>query len=136
MLEGLVESTGTTVRSRTPTIERGSRPSSTATSWSRRQPEPARPPSSSRALSPCSPGIRRSLRRRVERDDPAGPIERLREAAWRLVEWRDFPTPWRREPFDRDAELMAVLDRLHRLAALSASPADPQDLFYLDVEPA
>jgi ATP-dependent helicase/nuclease subunit A len=88
-----------------------------------------------RVLENPPPGIRRSLRRKSYRGGE-GPIERLRTAAWRLAEWRDLDTRWTKEPFDRDAELTAVLDRLHELADLSAQPSDPKDLLFLDLEPA
>ena len=36
-----------------------------------------------------------------------GPVDRLRQAARNLREWRDFPEPWRRPDFDRAAALEA-----------------------------
>lgn len=66
------------------------------------------------------PGMRRMLRRRAGRDD-VGVRDRVRSAAWLLAEWRDFPAPWRREPFDRAAAIAAILDRLR---ALVTSPDD------------
>ena len=46
-------------------------------------------------------GVRRALRRRRESlrfdadggDSKHGPTDRLRRAAWRLADWRDFPRP-------------------------------------------
>jgi ATP-dependent exoDNAse (exonuclease V) beta subunit len=84
-------------------------------------------------------GVRRALRRSVwsrdgrDRDD--GPIERIRWAARELSEWRDFDGAWRRDPFDRDAELNRVIARVHELTALSADPTSSRDLLYLDTSP-
>ncbi len=50
-------------------------------------------------------GLRRALRRTsapsFQGGDSDGPIDRLRTAGRTLAEWRDFPLPWRRPPFDR-----------------------------------
>ena len=75
-------------------------------------------------------GVRRSLRRKGSRDET--PTARLRRAGWELCEWRDFPTPWRRRPFDRVAAIDAVLARLHRFADRSAHPKKPNDTLFLD----
>lgn len=71
-------------------------------------------------------GVRRVLRRRPGYGE--GPRATLRRAAADLVDRRDFPTPWRHEPFDR-GPAMAVL--LAELAALGAAAAtlDPEDWF-------
>src|SRR5579863_5956264 len=50
-------------------------------------------------------GVRRSLRR----PSPDGPVERLRTAGWALAAWRDYRAPWRREPFDREAQIDALI---------------------------
>lgn len=71
-------------------------------------------------LASPGPGMRRMLRRRAARDD-AGVRDRVRSAAWLLAEWRDFPAPWRREPFDRAAAIAGILDRLRTLVT---SPDD------------
>ena len=55
------------------------------------------------ALANPPDGVRRALRRRSGAGgfDPdgarAGPADRLRSAAWRLAEWRDFRAPYRRQ---------------------------------------
>ena len=54
--------------------------------------------------------------------DAGGPIDRLRGAGRTLAEWRDFPLPWNRPPFDRDVEVARLVERLHRFADLTASP--------------
>ena len=68
-------------------------------------------------------GVRRALRRSVwsrdGRDNDDGPIDRIRRAGRELAEWRDFEGDWRRDAFDRDAELARVLARVHELASLT-----------------
>ena len=59
------------------------------------------------------PGVRRALRQPGRGRNPDdGPRARLRRAAWELVQWRDFPAPWRRESFDRDAAIDALMETL------------------------
>lgn len=65
-------------------------------------------------------GVRRLLRRQPRRRNQSTPKELLRQAAWRLVEHRDFDAPWRRDAFDRDAELDALIPELEALAAFAA----------------
>ncbi len=55
-------------------------------------------------LAAPSDGVRRALRRSAFGGDD-GPVDRLRKAAWELSQWRDFTTPWTRNPFDREAEI-------------------------------
>jgi ATP-dependent exoDNAse (exonuclease V) beta subunit len=83
--------------------------------------------------------VRRALRRSIwsrdgmDRDD--GPVDRLARAGRDLVEWRDFAGPWRRDPFDRDRELAAVIGRIHELSALTETATSSRDLLYLDTVP-
>ena len=72
-------------------------------------------------------GVRRILRRRSRDRDRTGPREALRKAGLSLVDSRDFDGPWRRDRFDRKAEIDGLLDRLMALGSLSAKAADPQD---------
>jgi len=77
-------------------------------------------------------GLRRALRRRT-RSGGDGPSERLFRAAWQLAEWRDFPAAWRRERFDRQAAIDALVSQLDDFAALTARCANPRgDLLYRD----
>src|SRR5262249_46494136 len=62
-------------------------------------------------------GIRRILRRRSGRQSPR---EQLRGAMDALREHRDFPTGWRRDPFDRKREIDALMDELSELGKLTA----------------
>ncbi|MGQ0723290.1 MAG: UvrD-helicase domain-containing protein [Candidatus Eiseniibacteriota bacterium] len=84
-------------------------------------------------------GVRRSLRRAVRggADSRDGPVERLRRAGWALLQWRDHPAPWRRDPFDRDAEVDALFSSVVEFAELSARCSKKEkDYLYLDTEPA
>ena len=71
-------------------------------------------------LESMPPGLRRELARLT-----AGPwssrqlpLDRLRRAALDLVEWRDFPSSWRRPDFDREGQLVDLAARMERLAGL------------------
>src|SRR3984893_2976257 len=66
-------------------------------------------------------GLRRALVRLAWRDsyDGASPIEQLQYAAWKLIEWRDHPTPWRIKEFHREPEI----DRLEGPGPLIAQGA-------------
>ncbi len=79
-------------------------------------------------------GVRRALRRRSFDDD--GPIGRLERAAWTLAEWRDFSSAWDRGAFDRVARVDALFADVAAFARLTDAPADVQDGFYQDTEPA
>ncbi len=52
-------------------------------------------------------GTARALSRASVRQgfDQTSPLERISDAGWKLAEWRDFPKPWRREAFSREAEI-------------------------------
>jgi ATP-dependent exoDNAse (exonuclease V) beta subunit len=80
-------------------------------------------------------GIRRALQRTSFGGDD-GPIDRLRSAAWELTGWRDFPAPWTRPPFDRNAEVDAAIAALHDLAALTGNPSSRNDPLFQATEPA
>jgi ATP-dependent exoDNAse (exonuclease V) beta subunit len=73
-----------------------------------------------RTLADPPEGVRRLLRRRPRRKDRLPPRELLREAAWDLVEHRDFDAPWRRETFDRDPCLDQLVSALHEVGALAS----------------
>jgi ATP-dependent exoDNAse (exonuclease V) beta subunit len=91
------------------------------------------------ALASPSDGLRRALRRTSAPmfggvGDGEGPVDRLRRAGRSLAEWRDFPHPWHRPPFDRAAAIPRVLDVLHRLAALTEDPLSERDNLYYDTD--
>jgi ATP-dependent helicase/nuclease subunit A len=82
-------------------------------------------------------GVRRSLRRPARRNfgadiDEDGPVERLRRAGKALLEWRDHPARWRRDPFDREGEIRRLVGQLSEFAAMSSGPAWDKDVLYLD----
>ena len=52
-------------------------------------------------LKACAARCGARARRRSAAGDGDGPIDRLRGAGRTLAEWRDFPHPWQRPPFDR-----------------------------------
>lgn len=79
-----------------------------------------------KALADPPRGVARVLHmKRWGRDK--GPRELLRDAVKELVEHRDFPTPWSRPPFDREARLLEVLDALRELADIAAQHDDDDD---------
>jgi hypothetical protein len=79
-------------------------------------------------------GVRRSLRR-VAKNPEEGPIARLRQAGRTLIEWRDFPTLWRRDSFDRDSAIADVVTVLHEFADLTERCVDKRrDPLYRDTE--
>ncbi len=88
-------------------------------------------------LADPGPGVRRALRQPGRGRTPDdGPRARLRRAAWELVQWRDFPTSWRREPFARDAASDALMETL---AAVGPAPpitdrSDNSDRSVRDIE--
>jgi ATP-dependent helicase/nuclease subunit A len=84
-------------------------------------------------------GLRRALRRsagwsfaRRPSASQDGPVDRLRQAAWDLAEWRDFPEAWSRPPFARDAAVNAVLAELHAFADLTDNPSYARDNLFVD----
>ncbi len=88
-------------------------------------------------------GVRRSLRRisRMSRfsdsEGADGPTGRLRKAGWSLCDWRDFPAPWTRRPFDRAALIDEVLGHVHAYADLADKAANKKkDGLYLHTWPA
>jgi ATP-dependent exoDNAse (exonuclease V) beta subunit len=74
-------------------------------------------------------GIRRSLRRRSGYDHE-GPAGRLAVAAWALTEFRDFPEPWRTEPFDRVRAIDRLVPEVHAFAELTQQPGRGNDRLY------
>jgi ATP-dependent exoDNAse (exonuclease V) beta subunit len=69
-------------------------------------------------------GVRRALRRR-SRGQP--PREQLRSAMQTLREHRDFPAPWRRQAFDRNSAIDALMTEFSALGALAAASSWPDD---------
>ena len=63
-------------------------------------------------------GMRRLLRRR-DLSERTGPRAIARRAALELLNWRDFDSPWRRSPLERDAEIDAIIAEVEALGKLS-----------------
>ena len=76
-------------------------------------------------------GVRRLLRRRSERVKPR---EQLRIAMTSLLEHRDFPAPWRRDAFDRDKRIDALVTELAELAAIGAEASSRTDSLARNLE--
>jgi ATP-dependent exoDNAse (exonuclease V) beta subunit len=72
------------------------------------------------ALGKASPGLRRALSRisSIRANEEGSPLDRLRNDGLSLVEWRDFPSKWRRDPFDRESEIDSLIAHASRLAAM------------------
>ncbi len=77
-----------------------------------------------RTLANPPEGIRRILRRRSGMQSPR---EQLLTAMQSLREHRDFPKPWRRDPFDRSGAVDTLMDRLARLGRLAAESSWAND---------
>jgi ATP-dependent exoDNAse (exonuclease V) beta subunit len=86
------------------------------------------------ALADPPEGVRRALRRSAFGGED-GPVDRLRKAAWELAQWRDFTAPWTRNPFDREAEIHALVSRLHEVAELTRGPASKDDPLFTGTDP-
>jgi ATP-dependent helicase/nuclease subunit A len=82
-------------------------------------------------------GVRRSLRRpvkwRFDDDSDDGPVERLRQAARGLREWRDHDTPWRRPDYDRKAMIKSLMVQLKSFADLTSKPIKRDDKLAVSV---
>ena len=90
-----------------------------------------------RRLGTNSPALRRALARLSFRDawDGSPAMERLQAAGRKLVEWRDYPAPWRRDAFAREEELDTLVRMLRELAAMSAQPRRVVDNLYKSLAP-
>jgi ATP-dependent exoDNAse (exonuclease V) beta subunit len=69
-------------------------------------------------------GIRRVLRRRSSRQRPR---EQLRAALHTLRGHRDFPAKWRRDPFDREKNIDALIGELASVGMLAATSSWTDD---------
>ena len=81
-------------------------------------------------------GVRRSLRRQAGWRDDDSPSERLRQAGATLMEWRDLPAAWRREPFERDEAIDTLVGAVRNFADLTERCSNPRDGFHQDTWPA
>ncbi len=89
-----------------------------------------------RKLNEMPSALSRALARlSVRRSGQLGPLDRLRDEAWRLVERRDFTQPWEIRTFNRNREITDLLEKAIELAAASASCSNPRDNLRLDLKP-
>lgn len=88
-------------------------------------------------LNADSPGLRRAFARLAWRDswDDSPPLEQLQWAGRKLVEWRDYPAAWRREPVAREEEIRSIVSRVRELATLSAGARRVTDNLYRSLDP-
>ncbi|HEY4360430.1 MAG TPA: UvrD-helicase domain-containing protein [Bryobacteraceae bacterium] len=92
-----------------------------------------------RRLNDDSPGLRRAFARLAWRDswDDGPALEQLQWAGRKLIEWRDYPAPWRRDAeFARNEELDTLVRLTRDVAALSSRPRRVTDTLYRGLEPA
>lgn len=84
-----------------------------------------------------SPGLRRALARLAWPDpwDRLPPIEQLQLTGRKLVEWRDFPSPWRREMFSRRQKIDELLKRIEDVATLAKRARNSADAFLKTLKP-
>ena len=74
-----------------------------------------------RKLDAGSDVLRRALARLAWRDNwqpESAPAESLKYTGKQLVDWRDHTASWRREPFDRNSRIDALLDQCRALGAM------------------
>ncbi len=91
-----------------------------------------------RKLGAGAPGLRRALVRLASRDtfDGASPIEQLQYAAWKLIEWRDHPAPWRTVPFHREPEVDRLVEQVQLIAEAASRCQKRNDNLVKSLRPA
>lgn len=92
------------------------------------------------ALSDPPPGVRRALHRPAVHafdDGPSTPRQRLEQASWDLLEWRDLSAPWQRPEGNAEALAAACVTALAALHQVAHAPDLPEDdRLYKDLLPA
>ena len=73
------------------------------------------------------PGLSRALSRAAAWTGGPSPLEQIRNAAWQLIEWRDFPSSWRREPYAREKEIDSVVTEVVALSVKVATCPNDRD---------
>jgi ATP-dependent exoDNAse (exonuclease V) beta subunit len=76
-----------------------------------------------------APALKRVFARFAWEDEwrQVSPIDSLRLAAWKLVEWRDYPAEWSRREFDITTEIDALVEATCSLRDLRARCERPRD---------
>jgi ATP-dependent exoDNAse (exonuclease V) beta subunit len=89
-------------------------------------------------LGQSSPGLKRAFARMAWRDswDDTPPIEQLMYAGRKLIEWRDYTTPWRRDAFAREREIDGLVTAARDLADMSSRARRTTDNLYRALAPA
>ena len=87
-----------------------------------------------RALAESRPGVRRVLTR-MAWNSTESPFDELQSAGWKLIEWRDFDTPWGSKPFDLKVAIDDVSETIRLLSALSKQCQKPSDELYRSLAP-
>ena len=89
-------------------------------------------------LSQGTPALRRALVRLAWRDsyDSGPPIDQLQFAAWKLIEWRDHPEPWRRIAFDRDPQIDQLIEQVKLISEAASRCSKPTDNLVRSLRPA
>jgi len=84
-----------------------------------------------------SPALKRAFARLAWRDswDDSPPLEQLRWAGKKLVEWRDYDRAWQREPFAREEEVDTIVRLVRELAQLCSRPKRVTDNLYKHLAP-
>ncbi len=90
-----------------------------------------------RRLNVDSPALKRAFARMAWRDswDDSSPIEQLRWAGKKLIEWRDYDGAWKRELFARGEEIDTMIRLVRELAEASAQPKRVTDNLYKHLAP-
>jgi ATP-dependent helicase/nuclease subunit A len=91
-----------------------------------------------RKLAEGAPALRRALARLAARNPGEGgsPMDQLKYAAWKLIEWRDHPAPWRQVAFDRDSEIDRLVEQVKLLGEAAALCNKPFDNLVKSLRPA
>jgi ATP-dependent helicase/nuclease subunit A len=84
-------------------------------------------------------GVRRALRRKsfgIGGEAASAPADRLRQAGWDLLQWRDLPGEWRRDVFDRQASVDALVAQIREYADLTGRACPLPVRLFRDAEAA
>ena len=89
-----------------------------------------------RKLNEMPTALSRALARlSVRGSGQLGPLDRLRDEAWRLAERRDFTQPWEIRTFNRNREITDLLEKAIELATVSEKCPNPRDNLRVDLKP-
>lgn len=81
-------------------------------------------------------GIRRVLSRSMISDwGRSSPLEQLKSAALKFLDWRDYGASWEKRPFERKREIDQLIEMSSTLASMSANASDRSDELYRSLRP-